>query len=101
MNRNTNVENMHFTANDAKPMLCAVHLGTMIVAENTLFKVVRKYNDFVWRLKSENGEIVNVFYALSQSWSLHCTYGSGIAEGRDLEAKSFNLAQMPNRSTKD
>ena len=51
----------------------AVHLGTMIVAENTLFKVVKKYNDFVWRLKSENGEIVNVFYALSQSWSLHCT----------------------------
>ena len=39
MNRNTNVENMHFTANDAKPVLCAVHLGTMIVAENTLFKV--------------------------------------------------------------
>jgi hypothetical protein len=27
--------------------------------------------------------------------------GSGIAEGRDLEAKSFNLAQMPNRNTKD
>ena len=27
--------------------------------------------------------------------------GSGIAEGRDLEAKSFNLAQMPNRSTND
>jgi len=26
--------------------------------------------------------------------------GSGIAEGRDLEAESFNLAQMPNRSTK-
>lgn len=70
MNRNTNVENMHFP----HPLtLCAVHLGTMIVAENTLFKVVKKHNDFVWRLKSENGEIVNVFYALSQSWSLHCT----------------------------
>jgi len=27
--------------------------------------------------------------------------GSGIAEGRDLEAESFNLAQMPNRSTND
>jgi hypothetical protein len=27
--------------------------------------------------------------------------GSGIAEGRDLEAESFNLAQMPNRITKD
>jgi hypothetical protein len=27
--------------------------------------------------------------------------GSGIAEGRDLEAESFNLAQIPNRSTKD
>lgn len=25
----------------------------------------------------------------------------GIAEGRDLEAECFNLAQMPNRSTKD
>jgi hypothetical protein len=59
--------------NDAKPVLCAVHIGTVIEAENTLFKVVKKYNDFVWRLKSENGEIVNVFYALSQSWSLHCT----------------------------
>jgi hypothetical protein len=27
--------------------------------------------------------------------------GSGIAEGRDLEVESFNLAQMHNRSTKD
>ena len=27
--------------------------------------------------------------------------GSGIAEGRDLKYKSFNLAQMPNTSTKD
>ena len=27
--------------------------------------------------------------------------GSGIAEGRDLEAESFNLAQMPNKSAKD
>jgi hypothetical protein len=26
---------------------------------------------------------------------------SGIAEGRDLKDKSFNLAQMPNRSTND
>ena len=25
--------------------------------------------------------------------------GFGIAEGRDLEAESFNLVQMPNRST--
>lgn len=63
----------HKTANGTKPVLCAVHLGTMIVVENTLFKVVKKYNDFVWLLKSENGEIVNVFYALSQRWSLHCT----------------------------
>lgn len=27
--------------------------------------------------------------------------GSGIAEGRDLKDKCFNLAQMPNRSTND
>jgi hypothetical protein len=27
--------------------------------------------------------------------------GSGIAEGRELKVESFNLAQMPNRSTKD
>lgn len=27
--------------------------------------------------------------------------GLGIAEGRDLETESLNLAQMPNRSTKD
>ena len=86
MNRNTNVENMHFTANDAKPVLCAVHLGTMIVAENTLFKVVKKYNDFVWRLKSENGEVVNVFYALSQIWSLH---GDDI----NLEEKDWHEAK--------
>ena len=59
--------------NFAKPVLCAVHIGTVIEAENTLFKVVKKYNDFVWKLKAENGEIVNVFYALSQRWSLHCT----------------------------
>ena len=63
----------HDTPPDAKHLLCAVYLGTMIVSENTLFKVVKKYNDFAWRLKSENGEVVNVFFALSQSWSLHCT----------------------------
>ena len=30
---------------------------------------------------------------------VHCILpnGSGIAEGRDLKDKSFNLAQMPNR----
>ncbi len=27
--------------------------------------------------------------------------GSGIAEGRDLKDKIFNLAQMPNRSKND
>lgn len=27
--------------------------------------------------------------------------GSGIAEGRDLKAESFNLAQMHNRSKND
>jgi len=27
--------------------------------------------------------------------------GLGIAEGRDLKYKSFNLAQIPIRSTKD
>ena len=27
--------------------------------------------------------------------------GSGIAEGRELEAVCFNLAQMPNRITND
>ena len=27
--------------------------------------------------------------------------GSGIAEGRDLKDKSYNLAQMPNRSKND
>ena len=68
----TKIKSKNETANGTKPVLCAVHLGTMIVVENTLFKVVKKYNDFVWRLKSENGEILNVFYALSQSWSLHC-----------------------------
>ena len=26
MNRNTDVENMHFTANDAKPVLCEVFI---------------------------------------------------------------------------
>ena len=27
--------------------------------------------------------------------------GSGIAEGRELKHKCFNLAQMPNKSTND
>lgn len=66
-----NTDKNNFNATIGNTVLCAVHLGTMIVAENTLLTVVKKYNDFVWRLKSENGEIVNVFYALSQSWSLH------------------------------
>ena len=66
------MSNEEQNGNVAKPMLCAVHIGTVIEAENTLFKVVKKYNDFVWQLKAENGEIVNVFYALSQRWSLHC-----------------------------
>jgi len=33
--------------------------------------------------------------------NLIATNGSGIAEGRDFQDKSFNLAQIPNRSTND
>lgn len=32
------------------------------------FTVVKKYNEVVWRLKSDTGEIVNIFYSLSQQW---------------------------------
>ena len=85
----TELENKDLTSNDAKPVLCAVHLGTMIVAENTLFKVVKKYNDFVWQLKAENGEIVNVFYALSQRWSLHCAQRSEYCRRRNYFKLNF------------
>lgn len=42
------------------------------------------------KVKSKISSLVN--------WWLN---GSGIAEGRDLEEKSFNLAQMPNESKND
>jgi hypothetical protein len=32
---------------------------------------------------------------------IYYSFGSGIAEGRDLKDESFNLAQMPNRSKND
>lgn len=35
------------------------------------YTVIKKYNDFVWRLKSDDGEIVNVFYQLDHTWSLN------------------------------
>ena len=76
--------NSHF----AKFVLCALHIGTVIEAENTLIKVVKKYNDYVWKLKTENGEIVNVFYALSQRWSLHLRITvSGLAKAGNLTTK--------------
>ena len=53
-------------------LLLTVQLGTKLIAENTICTVVKKYNDFVWRLKTEKGEYVNVFYALDQTWQLHC-----------------------------
>jgi len=53
-------------------LLLTVQLGTKLIAENTICEVVKKYNDFVWRLKTEKGEYVNVFYALDQTWKLHC-----------------------------
>ena len=53
-------------------LLLTVQLGTKLIAGNTICTVVKKYNDFVWRLKTEKGEYVNVFYALDQTWKLHC-----------------------------
>jgi len=53
-------------------LLLTVQLGTKLIAENTICTVVKKYKDFVWRLKTEKGEYVNVFYALDQTWKLHC-----------------------------
>ena len=62
--------------NNIKPelytLLLTVQLGTKLIAENTICTVVKKYNDFVWRLKTEKGEYVNIFYALDQTWKLHC-----------------------------
>ena len=62
--------------NNIKPelytLLLTVQLGTKLIAENTICTVVSKYNDFVWRLKTEKGEYVNIFYALDQTWKLHC-----------------------------
>jgi len=60
-------------ANDGNTLLCEVQLGQKLIAENILFTVIKKHNRYVWRLKAENGDIVNVFYALSQRWQLHFT----------------------------
>jgi len=51
------------------------------------------YADMVARLHSF------LIAANTRLGEVHCILpnGSGIAEGRDLKDKSFNLAQMPNR----
>ena len=52
-------------------LLCAVPLNGLIVVHDRIAEVVKKWNDEVWRLRfKDNGEIVNVFYALSEDW--HC-----------------------------
>ena len=58
---------------------------------NGIMKVEGLQNKSIgWKLGTKLRDILNI-----------APNGSGIDEGRDLEAKSFNLAQMPNRITKD
>jgi len=45
--------------------------------------------------------IIKILLTLTLLLISGCGNGSGIAEGRDLKDKSFNLAQIPNRSTND
>lgn len=44
--------------------------------------------------------VSKMYVSYKQSGQM-ATNGSGIAEGRDLKAESFNLAQMPNIITND
>ena len=64
------------TSNNSKPMAYDTLLGTvllngLIVVHERTAKVIKKWNDECWRLKfTDNGEIINVFYPLSEDW--HC-----------------------------
>ena len=38
--------------------------------DGDIFKITKKYSDFVWRLQNiETKEIVNVFYSKEHSWT--------------------------------
>lgn len=43
--------------------------GGVIICDGIKFTIVKKYNNVVWRLKSETGEIINVFYSLSEKFT--------------------------------
>ena len=52
-------------------LLDAVLLNGLIVVHERTAKVIKKWSDVCWRLKfTDNGEIINVFYPLSEDW--HC-----------------------------
>tara|TARA_R100001086_G_scaffold242559_1_gene170348 strand:- start:173 stop:394 length:222 start_codon:yes stop_codon:yes gene_type:complete len=58
-------------ATDVYTLLGTVPLNGLIVVHERIAKVVKKWNNECWRLKfTDNNEIVNVFYPLSEDW--HC-----------------------------
>lgn len=48
-----------------------INIGTRIIVDGYRYAIIKKYNDFVWRLKSDDGEMVNIFYQLDHRWSLN------------------------------
>jgi hypothetical protein len=65
------IMNKHKTATDVYTLLGTVPLNGLIVVHERIAKVVKKWNNECWRLKfTDNNEIVNVFYPLSEDW--HC-----------------------------
>ncbi len=42
----------------------------LILIDNRIAEITKKYNEFVWRLKfKDNNEIINVFYQLEENWN--------------------------------
>lgn len=43
-----------------------------IIIHNRIAEIIHKYNSHVWRLRFlDNGEIINVFYSLSEQWEYY------------------------------
>ena len=41
-----------------------------ILIDEDVFTVVKYYSDYIWRLVSDNGEIVNIFYSLETKYTI-------------------------------
>lgn len=57
--------------------------GMLIITAYGVFKIDKMYNKYVWRLKNEFNEFINVFYSIDEYWTPLTTKNNNNYERND------------------